>query len=76
MLLALNEDDIDSVVCRHGLVSYRSVLDSPFVQVPHACIIPGAIQAGDLPALVEALSGQDFAADSAVDGRGRLVPSR
>jgi hypothetical protein len=76
MLLALYEDEIDSVVCRHGLVSYRSVLDSPFVQVPHACIVPGAIAAGDLPTIVEALHAQDFAADSAIDGRGRLVPNR
>jgi hypothetical protein len=73
LLLGLYEDDVNSVVCRHGLASYRSVLDSPFVQVPHACIVPGVFHAGDLQPLVDSLSGRDYTFEAAVDGRGRVA---
>ncbi|HEX5103622.1 MAG TPA: hypothetical protein VFV87_07425, partial [Pirellulaceae bacterium] len=72
MLLGLYAD-VDSVVCRHGLASYGSVLDSQFVQVPHECIVPGVFQAGDLPALAEVLKIREFSVDLPVDGRGRLA---
>jgi hypothetical protein len=75
LLLGLYEDDVKSIVCRHGLVSYRSVLDSPFVQVPHECIVPGVFQAGDLQAIVDSLAGQDYTSEALVDGRGRLMAS-
>jgi hypothetical protein len=73
LLLALYEEDVDSVIAVHGLDSYRSLLDSPFVQVPHECIVPGVFQAGDLAAIVEVLHGQTYDSVSSVDGLGRLV---
>ena len=76
LLLALYEEDLDGAVCRHGLASYRSVLDSPFVQVPHECIVSGVFQAGDLQAVVDSLTGQEFTSESPVDGRGRLVAGK
>jgi hypothetical protein len=74
LLLALFEDDVSAVVCRHGLASYRSVLDSPFVQIPHEAIVPGVLQAGDLTGLAAALAPRQLTFESLVDGRGRLVP--
>ncbi|MCU0880800.1 MAG: hypothetical protein MUF06_23775 [Pirellulaceae bacterium] len=53
LLLGLYED-VGAINARLGLVSYRSVLDSPFVQIPHEAAIPGVFAGGDLAALVAA----------------------
>jgi len=55
LLAALFEDDVKAAVShRGGLVSFRSVLDSQFVYIPHDAVVPGAIVAGDLPLLANA----------------------
>lgn len=74
LLLGLYEDAA-GLNARLGLVSYRSVLDSPFVQVPQEAILPGALAVGDLPALVAALAPRDVRLEGLVDGRGRRVPA-
>jgi hypothetical protein len=74
LLLGLFEDESVAINARLGLVSYRSVLDSPYVQVPHEVILPGALAAGDLPALVSALAPREVGLEGLVDGRGRRVP--
>jgi dienelactone hydrolase len=58
LLLALFEDDVASVETSGGLASFRSVLDSPFVQIPHECIIPGLLRDGDLSDVTAALAPQ------------------
>jgi dienelactone hydrolase len=73
MLLGLMEDDVGIVACRQGLVSYRSILESPFVQVPHECIVPGVLAETDLSDLLAALAPRDVRIEAPVDGRGRLV---
>ncbi|MCI0360328.1 MAG: hypothetical protein L0211_17775 [Planctomycetaceae bacterium] len=74
LLLALYEDNVQQVASRLGLVSYRSILDSPFVQVPHGTIVPGVLREGDLPDLVSALAPREITLEGLVDGRGRAVP--
>jgi hypothetical protein len=73
LLFALFEDDAQVSVSRNALVSYRSVLDSPLVQVPLDGIVPGVLRECDLPDLVAALAPRDVGFESLVDGRGRLV---
>ncbi|HZE98094.1 MAG TPA: acetylxylan esterase [Planctomycetota bacterium] len=64
------EKDVRAVYVRGGLVGYRSILDSPFVEVPYDVIVPGALTAGDLHDLpVASLRVEDL-----VDGLNRLVP--
>ena len=46
---------------------------SPFVQVPHDCIIPGVLREGDLPDLVAALAPCEVRLGQLVDGCGRAV---
>jgi dienelactone hydrolase len=75
LLLGLFEDETIAINARLGLVSYRSVLDSPYVQVPHEAILPGALAAGDLPALVSALAPREVGLEGLVDGHGRRVPT-
>ena len=74
-LLALFEEDLDRVVCRGGLVSFRSALDSPFVQIPHESIVPGLLCEGDFSDLIAALAPRQVELDSLVDARGRRVSS-
>ncbi|HZN36313.1 MAG TPA: hypothetical protein VFB80_20935 [Pirellulaceae bacterium] len=74
LLFGLYEPASTVIVSRHGLVSYRSILDSPFVQAPHAAIVPGALQLVDLPDLAVVLAPREVVLDVLVDGRGRLIP--
>jgi hypothetical protein len=73
LLAMLYEDRVLTASSRRGLVSYRSILDSPFVQVPHAAMPPGVFRAGDLPDLVAALSPRAVNLESVVDGLNRQV---
>src|SRR5262249_27287304 len=76
LLLALFEDELVAVEGIGGLVSFRSVLDSPFVQVPHSCIVPGMLREGDLRELVAALAPREVTLRGLVDGTGRAVSQR
>jgi dienelactone hydrolase len=73
LLLALFEDDVSAVAGRHGLVSFRSILDSPFVQVPLEGIVPGIFNAGDISDLVATLAPRTVALEAQTDGTGRLA---
>ncbi|MFN0018155.1 MAG: acetylxylan esterase [Pirellulaceae bacterium] len=68
-----NEKDIRAVYSRRGLVSFHSLLESPYVYVPHDVIIPRAIMVGDLPLVMDALSLRKIRIVGQVDGLNRLV---
>ena len=67
------EKEIRAVYARGTLVSYESLLESPYLYVPHDVIIPRAIPAGDLPLLVDALAPRKLLLTRQVDGQNRLV---
>jgi dienelactone hydrolase len=73
VLFGLFENATTSVESSNGLVSFQSTLESQFVQVPHHCVIPGALREGDLCDLVAALAPREVRLRQLVDGRGRLV---
>ncbi|MGI8978351.1 MAG: alpha/beta hydrolase [Pirellulaceae bacterium] len=68
-----SEKEIRAVYARGSLVSFQSLLESPYVYVPHDVIIPGAIPIGDLPVVMEVLSSRKIHVSRQVDGRNRLV---
>lgn len=68
-----NEKDIRAVYSRRSLVSFQSLLECPYVYVPHDVIIPGAIPAGDLPLVAQALASRKLHLVGQVDGQNRLV---
>src|SRR5581483_459406 len=70
---ALYEDDVKAVYARGGLVGYRSVLNSPFVYVPHDIIVPGALTAGDLCEVSAGLYPRPQRLEGLVDGLNRRV---
>jgi hypothetical protein len=69
---ALFEDDVKAVYVRGGLTGYRSVLDSPFVYIPHDTVVPGALTAGDLDDVAAALA-PPVKQEGMVDGLNRRV---
>jgi hypothetical protein len=73
LLLALFEDDVRGVYASRGLLSYSSVLASPFCYLPFDVVVPGAIEAGDLRALVAALAPRAIMLEGLVDGQNRFA---
>jgi cephalosporin-C deacetylase-like acetyl esterase len=72
-LLPLGKADVKAVVARGGLVSYRSVLDSPFVHVPHDAVPIRVFRAGDLPDIWAHLAPKPLRLERLVDGTNRRV---
>lgn len=70
---ALFEDEIQAVYIHGGLVSYGSILQSPYCYLPHDCIVPGALTAGDLSDVAAALAPRPLRLGSLVDGLNRSV---
>lgn len=74
LLAALFEPDIVRAVHAHGgLVHYRSLMDKPFLYVPHESLVPGAAEAGDLPGIAAVLS-TPLRLSGLVDGLNQTVP--
>ncbi len=70
---ALFEEDVQAVCARGGLVGYASLLESPFVYVPHDAIVPGALTAGDLNDVAAALAPRPLRLEGLVNGLNQLV---
>ncbi len=73
LLTALADEDIRAVYAHGGIVSFQSVLESPFVQLPHDCVVPGVFETGDLPELAAALAPRPVRLEGLVDGVNRIV---
>ena len=64
---------VKAVVARGGLISYRSVLDSPFVHVPHDALPVNVFRAGDLPDVWAHIAPKPLRLEGLVDGTNRRV---
>lgn len=73
---ALYHPRIHAVVARGGLVNFRCVLDSPFINVPHDTIVPGALTAGDIDDVYAALAPRPLRLEGLVDGRNRRLDEK
>ena len=69
----LYDDGVKAVYAQNGLVGYQSILESPYVYVPHDAIIPGALTAGDLCDVAAALKPRPLRIETPVDGLNRRV---
>ena len=74
LLSALYEPRIHAVAVHGGLVSFASVLDDTYSYVPQDVIIPGILEAGDLPDVAAALAPRVLRLSALVDGLDRTVP--
>ncbi len=74
LFAGLFEDDLAGVVlARGGLVSWRSLLDSEFLYVPHDAVIPGALAVSDTADIAAALAPKPLWISGLVDGQNRQV---
>ncbi len=71
LFAALFDDGIAAIEVRSGLTRFASVLESPFCYVPHDCIVPGALTAGDLTDVIAALAPRPVRLREMVDGLNR-----
>jgi hypothetical protein len=71
LLTALYEPDAAAVATRRGLASFLSVLDDRFTYVPLDVVVPGILEAGDLPDIAAAIAPRAVLIQAAVDGRNR-----
>jgi len=73
---ALYEKDVRAVYAHGGLVSYASVLDSPFCYLPHDVIVPGALTAGDMSDVISALGPCPTRVEGTVTGLNQRLLDR
>ncbi|MCI0380841.1 MAG: hypothetical protein L0215_24935 [Gemmataceae bacterium] len=73
LLTAFVNKDVKAVYARGGLVSFRSLLRSPFLYVPHDAIVPGILTVADVEDLVAALAPRPVRLEAMVDGLNRRV---
>lgn len=71
LLAGRSEKTVCAIYISSGLTSFRSVLDSPFVYVPHDAVIPGLLSSGDLADMAAAFAPRPLRLDNLVDGQNR-----
>jgi len=76
LLGALFEEHLSAVYIGHGLLSYASVLSTPFCYLPHDAVVPGALEAGDLQELAAACYPTPMRIEGLVDGQNVRVGER
>lgn len=74
LLTALYEDDVTAVACSGGLVSFLSVLEHRFCQVPQDVIVPGMLEVTDLGEIAASIAPRAVFLQRMVDGLNKRVP--
>jgi dienelactone hydrolase len=70
---ALFNDNVTVVYIHGGLSGYQSILQSPFCDVPHDIVVPGALTSGDLCDVAATLAPRPLRLEGLVDGLNRRV---
>ena len=76
LLGALFEDDVRVAVARGTFASFRSLLQSQFLYVPHDVVVPGVLKAGDIADVVASLPPCAVRIDGCVNGLNRAVAKK
>jgi cephalosporin-C deacetylase-like acetyl esterase len=71
ILAGLYEDNLRAIVARRTLVSYLSVLESPFTYIPSDVIVPGISEAGDIADVAAAVAPKALLIEEPINGRNR-----
>jgi dienelactone hydrolase len=75
LLTALYEPDAAAVATRRGLASFLSVLEDRFTYIPLDAIVPGVLEAGDIPDIAAAIAPRPVLMHASIDGRNRPLTS-
>ena len=73
LLVSLYEPGARAVYLRGGLISFSSIMESPFCYVPHDCIVPEILAVADLGDIAAAAAPVPLRIEAPVDGRNRSV---
>ena len=74
LFAGLFEEDLAAVVlAQGGLVSWRSLLDSEFLYVPHDAVVPGALAVSDCQDIAAAAAPRPLWISGLVDGQNRHI---
>ncbi len=73
LLTGLYEDRVAAVAARGGLISFLSLLEDRFSHVPQDVVVPGILDAADVPDIVAAQSSRPVLLEGFVDGRNILA---
>ena len=68
--------NVKAIYVRGGLVSFRSILDSPFCYFPHDAVIPGILAVTDLDEFAAANRNRGLRMEALVDGLNRRADQR
>jgi dienelactone hydrolase len=74
LLTALFEDNVNVVYARGTFASFRSLLDSQFLYVPHDSVVPGALTVSDVADIAAALVPRPLRVECPIDGLNRGIP--
>jgi dienelactone hydrolase len=74
LLTALFEDNVNTVYTRGTFASFRSLLDSQFLYIPHDSVVPGALTISDVTDIAAALVPRSLRVECPVDGLNRGIP--
>ncbi len=69
-------ENVKAIYVRGGLVSFTSMLDSPFCYFPHDAVIPGVLRITDLDTLAAANAKSGLRMEALVDGLNRRVDQK
>ena len=70
---ALYEDDVQAVVARGTFASYRFLLQSQFLYVPHSAVVPGALTVSDVTDIAAAVAPRALRMEKIIDGLNRQL---
>jgi hypothetical protein len=73
LLCGLYEDDVDVVCARGTFASFGSLLNSPFLYVPHDAVVPGAMTVSDVSDIAAAMAPRPLMFANPIDGLNRAV---
>jgi hypothetical protein len=59
-----------------GLVSYRSILTSPFIYLPHDACAPGMLAVGDIDDIAAACASRPLSIEAMIDAQNRPVTGK
>jgi len=73
LLCGLFEDDVTAIYARGTIPSFRTLLQSQFLYVPHDAVIPGVLEIGDVADVAAAVAPRPLRLDRLVNGLNHEV---
>jgi hypothetical protein len=73
LLAGLYEDRVAAIAARGGLISFLSVLEDRFCHLPQDVIVPGILEAADVPDIVAVQGSRPILLEGFVDGRNKAA---